>query len=79
VTIDTGAFVAGVGVLVALDTLSLALMFETYRTATSPDEEAREQAQAAHERLTGHLRRYHGQPVQTAREAYEDEEASHAD
>jgi hypothetical protein len=80
--VETGAFVAGVGVLVALDTVSIALTFEAYRqamkdqqardmasTAEQAGREAEEQAQYAHTRLTRHLSRDHDRAVQEAAEA----------
>lgn len=80
--LDTGAFIAGVGVLVALDTVSIALTFEAYRqamkdpqareSAAEADRYAREaeaQAQYAHSRLTRHLDRDHDKDVREAAEA----------
>ena len=73
--IDTSAFVAGVGVLVALDTVGIALTFEAYRQAMADGKarrdaaEAEEQAQYAHTRLTRHLSRDHGEDVQEAAQA----------
>lgn len=80
-SIDTATFVAGVGVLVTLDlavlTISVANTRSLGSTATEKQvsrveaavREAEEQAQAAHERLTLHLRRSHDKDVETAREA----------
>jgi len=78
--LDTGAFVAGVGVLIALDTLSIALTFEAYRNGMA-DEQARERAAEAEEtaqyaasRMTQHLNTYHDEDGQTARQRFEADE-----
>jgi hypothetical protein len=73
--IDSTLFVTGIGVLVALDTVSIALTFEAYRQALADEEarqsaaEAEEQAQYAHTRLTRHLSRDHAEAVRAAAKA----------
>jgi len=47
VTIDTGAFIAGVAVLVTLDVAGITMTFQTWRVATRPDERTQETAQEA--------------------------------
>lgn len=80
--ISTEAFVAGVGVLVSLDVLSLGALMHLARNVGEDDlarkrgekakqlgREAEEQAQAAHHRLTRHLNDAHDEDVTAAVEA----------
>lgn len=80
-SIDTATFVAGVGVLVGLDVLSLTILYglardvgedqharEQAAKAKSAARDAEEQAQCVHERLTKHLRRVHNEVTETATE-----------
>lgn len=70
--IDTGAFLAGVGVLVTLDVLSLTFLQalaksvgedpqarEAARRAAQQSREAQDQAQSAHRRVSLHIREDH--------------------
>lgn len=74
--IDTGTFVAGIGILVTLDLSVLAISVANARkvgedeVARADAEEAIEQAQAAHERITQHDRTMHGKWTDTAEESF---------
>lgn len=71
--IDTGAFVAGVGVLITLDLAVLAATFSNTRAIGKKAgrervEGVEEQAQHAHTRLSRHLRDSHNEDVRPADE-----------